>query len=79
MYVLENPDGRFYVGSTDDLDRRVSQHNTPADRTKYTHKHGPWKLVWNEAHPTPTEAVRREREIKSMKSAKWIREHLLNR
>ena len=71
--------GRFYVGSTDDLEVRVRQHNSPDDLTKYTHKNGPWTLVWSEAHPTRADAMRRERQIKAMKSARWIRENLLNR
>ena len=27
-YALENPAGRFYVGSTDDLEQRVAEHNS---------------------------------------------------
>jgi predicted GIY-YIG superfamily endonuclease len=78
VYVLENSLGRFYVGHTDNLERRVRQHNENAsDVSKYTAKHGPWRLVWSEAHPTRALAMARESEIKRMKSARWIREHLL--
>ena len=79
-YILENESGRFYVGHTDDLDRRLSQHNSQ-DLTgaKYANKHGPWKLVWSEPHGTRADAMRRERFIKSRKSAAWIRTHLLGR
>ena len=80
VYVLESEDGRFYVGQTDDLDRRLAQHNElGASMGKYTLKNGPWKLVWSEQHPTRSSAMKRERDIKRMKSARWIREHLLNR
>ncbi len=80
MYILENPVGRFYVGHTDDLDRRVAEHNsTERVGTKYTHKNGPWALVWSEAYAGRVQAMTRERQIKSMKSARWIRENLLNR
>jgi putative endonuclease len=79
-YILENPAGRFYIGQTDDLGRRIEEHNGP-DKvgTKFTHKTGPWRLVWSESHPMRSEAVRRERFIKSRKSAAWIRQHLLDR
>lgn len=41
VYVLENAAGRFYVGQTDDLGRRLAQHNDPlADPRKYAVKHG---------------------------------------
>ena len=79
-YVLENDAGRLYVGSTDDLARRLTQHNdVKAPSSKYAPKHGPWRLVWSESHTTRAAAMARERQIKRMKSAQWIREHLLNR
>ena len=79
-YVLENAAGRFYVGHTDDLKQRVDEHNdSTAGGHKFTQKNGPWKLIWFEPHPTRAAAMDRERQIKQMKSARWIREHLLNR
>ena len=79
-YILENAEGRFYVGHTDDLDQRLSEHNA-AEKvgTKFTHKNGPWRLIWHEQYPSRSEAMKRERQIKSMKSARWIREHVLSR
>ncbi|MCH9001559.1 MAG: GIY-YIG nuclease family protein [Planctomycetes bacterium] len=46
VYIVENPSGKFYVGQTEDLGRRVKQHNDPAhNQAKYTTKHaGPWTL-----------------------------------
>jgi len=80
VYILENPGGRLYVGSTDDLPRRVAEHNDPdRARSKYTAKHRPWTLVWAESHSTRSDAVQRERFIKSRKSAAWIRANLLGR
>jgi len=78
VYVLRNPSGRFYVGHTADLVARVSDHNSegPA-QGKFTRKNGPWELVWNEPHPSRASAMHREREIKSWKSARSIREKLL--
>ncbi|HLW63971.1 MAG TPA: GIY-YIG nuclease family protein [Gemmataceae bacterium] len=79
VYILENPLGKFYIGSTDNPQRRECEHNDAGfGRVTYTHKNGPWRLVWKEAHPSRSAAVSRERQIKRMKSAKWIRAHLLN-
>ena len=78
-YVLQNPQGGFYIGSTDDLARRIAEHNCcNGVGTKYSHKNGPWALVWAESHPTRAAAMRREKSIKAMKSARWIRQNLLN-
>lgn len=80
VYVLENSAGKFYVGQTDDLDRRVREHNDQcAAGTKFSPKNGPWTLVWSEPHCSRALAMQRESQIKRMKSARWIREHLLNR
>ena len=79
VYVLQNPQGRFYVGQTDDLSTRLHSHNrTDTARGKFTRKNGPWEVVWSEEHPTRPAAMARERQIKSMKSARWIRVQLLN-
>jgi predicted GIY-YIG superfamily endonuclease len=41
-YVLENPQGQFYVGSTVNLERRLQRHNSlQKEGTKFTHKNGP--------------------------------------
>jgi len=72
--------GKFYVGPTDDLIRRREEHNYPeTDSGKFTHKNGPWVLVYQEELESRSEAVIRERFIKSRKSSKWIRKNLLNR
>ncbi|SRR5713101_6795616 len=61
-----------------DLAARVAFHNrTDSIDGHFTRKNGPWKLVWSEPHKSRHSAMRREREIKRMKSAKWIRKHLL--
>jgi predicted GIY-YIG superfamily endonuclease len=79
VYILQNSVGRFYIGQTDDLPTRIANHNrTDTTDGKFTRKNGPWTLVWSEEYPSRTTAMQRERQIKGMKSAKWIRENLLN-
>src|SRR5437870_13523448 len=78
VYVLQNPVGRFYVGHTDSLERRVKSHNrTDKIGGKFTRKNGPWTLVWTEEHPDRSSATRRKRQIKNWKSARLIRERFL--
>jgi putative endonuclease len=71
VYILQSESTRrFYVGSTDDLDRRLSEHHrghSPATRGR-----GPWKLVHTENFESLLEARRRELAIKRWKSAKLI-------
>lgn len=78
VYILENPAGVFYVGQTDSSGERLVSHNrTDKGRGKFSRKNGPSKLAWAEEHPTRSSAMCGERQIKSMKSARWIRERML--
>ena len=71
-YILQSESsGRFYVGSTDDLDRRLSEHRR--GHTASTRGRGPRKLVYAEPFETLIQARRRELEIKNWKSAQLIR------
>ena len=71
VYVLRSESsGRFYIGSTDDLERRMSEHLR--GHSLATRGRGPWKLVYKEPFDSLLEARRRELEIKRWKSAKMI-------
>ena len=79
VYILQNPAGNFYIGHTDNLENRILSHNrTDKIAGKFTRKNGPRALVWAEEHPDRSSAVRREREIKNWKSARLIRDRLVN-
>ena len=79
VYILQNPQGKFYVGQTHDLTARLDSHNdTSSIAGQFTRKNGPWVLVWKEQHPSRAAAMARERDIKAKKSSRWIRENLLN-
>ena len=72
VYILQSETtGRFYIGSTNDLDRRLSEH--ARNHTPCTRNRGPWKPVYQESFPNLAEARRRESEIKRWKSARMIR------
>jgi len=66
VYVLRSKStGRFYTGSTSNLSARIEQHNTNASQS--TKNHGPWELIHQEDFRSRSEAVRRERELKTGK------------
>ena len=66
-YILRNKiTGRYYIGSTNDLNRRLSERN--GGQTKSTNQKGSWLVVYTEEFSTAIEAKRRERKIKSYKS-----------
>jgi putative endonuclease len=49
VYIVECSDGSYYVGSTVDLERRVSEHNLGLGAA-YTKHRRPVRLVWAEEH-----------------------------
>jgi putative endonuclease len=74
-YVLvSQTSGRRYIGHTDDLDRRLAEHNDPKHNLrKYTTLLvGPWQLLYNEVHDTRSEAMRREKWLKSGVGREWL-------
>ncbi|HEX8644976.1 MAG TPA: TrmH family RNA methyltransferase [Allosphingosinicella sp.] len=68
-YILRCSDGMYYTGHTDDLERRVAQHQSGAIRG-YTFTRRPLELVWSETFPTRAEALEAELRIKSWSRSK---------
>jgi tRNA/rRNA methyltransferase len=60
---LRCADGSYYTGHTDDLDRRVAQHQS-GTLPGYTHTRRPVELMFCEAFPERIDALERERQIK---------------
>ena len=79
VYVLVNPEGKTYVGQTRQLRRRLAEHNSPGFHgTLHTKRRtGPWRLLHSEEFSTRSEAMRREKELKTGKGREWIRANLL--
>ncbi|MFA4891014.1 MAG: GIY-YIG nuclease family protein [Candidatus Gracilibacteria bacterium] len=76
VYILQSEkNGRYYVGSTNDLERRFKEHNGRQVRaTKYI---CPLKLVYTEEFVDIIDARRRELQIKKWKSKKEIEKLIL--
>ena len=69
VYILECADKSLYVGCTNDLEKRLAQHNISKWCAHYTKIRRPVKLKYSETFLTLHEARRRENEIKG-----WRRE-----
>ena len=63
--------GAFYVGHTDDLERRIAQHEIGATPV-FVKDHLPVRLVWSEAFSSREEALAMERRIKGSSRAKKL-------
>lgn len=72
VYILECADGSYHVGKYqgDDIETRVSEHNTRKYESAYTARRLPVKLVWSEWFGRYDDAVAVERQIKGWSRAK---------
>jgi putative endonuclease len=71
VYILESEANRsHYIGYTHDVQLRLEHHND--GWTRSTKKGRPWKLAYVEHCNSKSDAIRREREIKRMKSRIYV-------
>ena len=71
LYILYSSDlDKYYVGSTNDLERRLSDHNRGKDR--FSRQAKIWILKYTEVYESRSDAYGREQEIKKKKSRKYI-------
>ncbi len=72
-YILSCADGSLYVGSTNNLEKRIKQHNESKRGAHYTKIRRPVELRYHESFATFREARHREAELKN-----WRREKKLS-
>jgi putative endonuclease len=72
VYILECADGTLYVGSTNDLEKRLHQHNHLKCGAHYTKIRRPVTLKYSEIFKTLNQARKRECEIKGWKRDKKL-------
>ena len=65
IYILRCGDGTLYTGCTNDLPRRLQAHQSGRG-AKYTRSRLPVELVYQEAVPDRSAALRREAAIKAL-------------
>ncbi|MDQ5969077.1 MAG: putative endonuclease [Patescibacteria group bacterium] len=73
VYILKNPK-QFYTGYTTDLRRRLKEH--VSNRSLSTKNKGPWKLVYYEACTSSTDAIIREKYLKTAWGKRYIKSRI---
>jgi putative endonuclease len=79
VYILQSEStGRYYCGQTNDLDRRIREHNDPASYSAKTTKRflGPWRLIWSKSFDSRSEAMMLERSIKKRGMSRFLEEQV---
>lgn len=69
VYVLLCKDGSYYTGHAKNVKHRIEQHKK-GQGARYTRMHEPAKIVYVEEFNSRSDAMKREREIKSFSHSK---------
>ena len=72
VYMLKCADSSLYVGCTNDLERRINEHNTAKRGAHYTKIRRPVALMYSELFRTLEKARKREAEIKRLTREKKL-------
>ena len=70
VYMLQCVSGRLYIGHTNDLDRRLAEHQN--GESQYTARWRPVTLIWSETYPSQHDAFHRERQVKRWSRGKKL-------
>jgi putative endonuclease len=66
VYMVRCDDGTLYTGITNDIERRISEHNSDKGGAKYTRPRQPVELVYMAIAESRSAAAKREYQIKRM-------------
>jgi putative endonuclease len=72
VYILECCDKTLYTGYTGNIEKRIYEHNNTRAGARYTRGRRPVKLVYVESCSTPSDALKREAQIKKLSRAQKL-------
>jgi putative endonuclease len=72
VYMVQCADDSFYVGVTNDVERRINEHNFGLDPSSYTHERRPVRLVHCADFARIEDAIKWEKQLKGWSRAKKI-------
>ena len=70
VYILKCSDGSYYTGVTNDIDRRLFEHQNGLNKQAYTFNKRPVKVVFQEHFKDINQAIAFEKQIKGWRRAK---------
>jgi putative endonuclease len=77
VYVIKSiKDGKNYTGLTDDIERRLKEHNSRKKSTPSTMNRGPFELIYSEECSSREEARKREKYLKSGIGREFIKQYI---
>jgi putative endonuclease len=71
VYVIRNAVGKFYIGLSENVSRRLQQHNQGV--STWTRHRGPWSLIWTSESLSLSDARKLENRLKRQKGGVGFR------
>jgi putative endonuclease len=77
VYALYNKFAqKIYIGQTEDIDRRIRQHNEHTFKGFTSRYQGEWVLIYKESVTTRSDALKREKQLKSGNGRAFIKTNI---
>ncbi|QQS65394.1 GIY-YIG nuclease family protein [Candidatus Saccharibacteria bacterium] len=67
---------KVYIGQTSDIDKRIKEHNLHTFAGFTSRFEGKWELIFKESVATRSEALKREKQLKSYRGREFIKTHI---
>lgn len=78
LYALYNKKhAKIYIGQTMDLSKRMQEHSEKKFQNSFTSRYdGQWVIIYTEEVKNRTEALKREKQLKSFRGREFVRTHI---
>jgi putative endonuclease len=74
VYAVYNKQARkYYIGQSENLDQRIEQHNSRFYKSYTSRFPGKWELIYQESVATRSEALKREKSLKTGNGREFIK------
>ncbi|PLS82092.1 endonuclease [Candidatus Saccharibacteria bacterium] len=74
VYVIYNRQaGKIYIGQTANIDKRMQEHNQHTFKGFTARFQGSWELIFKESTATRSEALKREKQLKSFRGREFVK------
>ncbi len=70
VYIVECIDNLLYTGVTNNLSRRITEHNSGVNKTCFTYKRRPINLIFSQEFNDVNQAIYFEKKIKKWSAVK---------
>ena len=72
VYILKCSDGKFYTGFTNNITRRIEEHQKGLNKLAYTYRRRPIKLIFHQEFNDVFQAKSFERRVKKWSAKKKL-------